>query len=225
MTLAPESTGAAEFTRAVSSQGVVVAIGHTGATTEQIARVVDAGATLSTHLGNGAHGTLPRHPNYIWDQLGEKRLWASIITDGFHLPASVVRSIYFAKGPSRTIITCDASGLAGLPAGTYPSAGGMCEILDDGKIVVAGQRQYLAGSGSLTDQCVNKMIEMTGISTAEAVTLASRNPSELLGFDVVELKTGSRADLILYDESTSNAPINIRATLADGVLRSGTLVR
>ena len=119
----------------------------------------------------------------------------------------------------------DASGLAGLPAGTYPSAGGMCEILDDGKIVVAGQRQYLAGSGSLTDQCVNKMIEMTGISTAEAVTLASRNPSELLGFDVVELKTGSRADLILYDESTSNAPINIRATLADGVLRSGTLVR
>ncbi len=225
VTLAPESTGAAELTRAVSSQGVVVAIGHTGATTEQIARVVDAGATLSTHLGNGAHGTLPRHPNYIWDQLGEKRLWASIITDGFHLPASVVRSIYFAKGPSRTIITCDASGLAGLPAGTYPSAGGMCEILDDGKIVVAGQRQYLAGSGSLTDQCVNEMIEMTGISTAEAVTLASRNPSELLGFDVVELKTGSRADLILYDESTSNAPINIRATLADGVLRSGTLVR
>ena len=35
---------------------------------------VDAGARLSTHLGNGAHRILPRHPNYIWDQLAEDRL-------------------------------------------------------------------------------------------------------------------------------------------------------
>lgn len=223
VTLSPDARGAAEFTRAVSQMGIVVAIGHTGATTSQIADVVDAGARLSTHLGNGAHGALPRHPNYIWDQLGEPRLWASIITDGHHLPPSVVRSIYFAKGPSRTIITCDASGLAGLPPGIYESAGGNCEILDDGRIVVAGQRQYLAGSGSLTDQCVNKMVEMTGISPATAICLASHNPAELLGFETVELKSHSRADLILYDESRPNAPINLKATLADGVVRSGTL--
>ncbi len=223
VTLAPESPGAAEFTRAVTRQGTVVAIGHTGANSEQIRQVVDAGATLSTHLGNGAHGTLPRHPNYIWDQLGERRLWASIITDGHHLPASVVRSIYYAKGPARTIITCDASGLAGSPPGIYDVAGGKCEVLPDSRIVVAGQRQYLAGSGSLTDRCVNQMIAITGISAADAMRLASQNPAELLGFDIVELKPGSRADLILYDDADGNSPINIKATLADGVLKSGTL--
>ena len=36
----------------------------------------DAGARLSTHLGNGAHPLIRRHPNYIWDQLAEDRLAA-----------------------------------------------------------------------------------------------------------------------------------------------------
>ena len=67
------------------------------------------------------------------------------------------------------------------------------------------------------------MIAMTGISPADAIRLASRNPAELLGFDVVELNPGSRADLILYDDADRNSPINIRATLADGALKSGTL--
>ena len=35
------------------ASGVRVAIGHTGATGAQIADAVKAGATLSTHLGNG----------------------------------------------------------------------------------------------------------------------------------------------------------------------------
>src|SRR5690606_23768857 len=64
VTLAPESAGAVEFIRYAVSQGVRISIGHTAASTEQIAAAVDAGACLSTHLGNGAHGTLRRHPNY-----------------------------------------------------------------------------------------------------------------------------------------------------------------
>jgi hypothetical protein len=44
-----------------------------------------------------------------------------------------------------------------------------------------------------------------------------------LGFEVVELKPGSRADVILYDVAGENSPIKIKATLADGMLMSGTL--
>ena len=46
---------------------------------------VNAGATMSTHIGNGAHGELRRHPNYIWDQLAEDRLVAGLIVDGIHI--------------------------------------------------------------------------------------------------------------------------------------------
>jgi N-acetylglucosamine-6-phosphate deacetylase len=113
VTLAPECPGAIEFIRRAVASGVTVAVGHTAATGQQIQAAIDAGAKLSTHLGNGAHPVLKRHPNVIWDQLGDARLHASVISDGHHLPASVLRSILATKSAERTIITCDASGLAG----------------------------------------------------------------------------------------------------------------
>ena len=98
---------------------MVVSIGHTAATPEQVRDAVRAGARLSTHLGNGAHAVLPRHPNYIWEQLACDDLWASLICDGHHLPVSVMRCLLRVKTPARTVLTCDASSLAGLPPGRY----------------------------------------------------------------------------------------------------------
>ena len=65
---------------------------------------------------------LPRHPNYIWDQLADDRLWASVIADGHHLPASVVTCVVRVKTPARTVLTCDAGSLAGLPPAYLMSA-------------------------------------------------------------------------------------------------------
>lgn len=219
VTIAPEVEGAIDFIRHARGAEVTVAIGHTAADTEQIAAAVDAGASLSTHLGNGAHGTLRRHPNYIWDQLGESRLKASIITDGFHLPASVVRSIVGVKGPEGTIITCDASGLAGAPPGEYEYHGVQVEVLADGPIVLAGQRQILAGSGVQTDVCVATAIAMTGISLQQACDMAGRVPAALLGCEPVVLQPGSRADLIVFDWQPGDRTLSIRQTVASGEQR------
>jgi N-acetylglucosamine-6-phosphate deacetylase len=219
VTLAPEVEGAIEFIRQARLAGVTVAIGHTAANTAEIAAAVDAGASLSTHLGNGAHGVLPRHPNYIWDQLGEPRLMASIITDGFHLPPSVVRSILGVKGVGRTIITCDASGLAGAPPGRYEYHGVNVEVLADGPIVVAGQRQMLAGSGVQTDVCVAKAITMTDVSLGEACDMAGRIPAALLGCESILLEPGSRADLILFDWEPGDDRLAVRRTITAGETR------
>ena len=115
VTLAPELPGAIDFISRAVTEGVVVSIGHTAANPQQIAAAVDAGARLSTHLGNGAHGMIRRHPNYIWEQLGDPRLSTSVIADGHHLPASVLRSILRTKSSRNVILTCDAAGLAGCP--------------------------------------------------------------------------------------------------------------
>lgn len=222
VTIAPESEGAIEFIKKATAAGVVISIGHTAANTEQIAAAVDAGAKLSTHLGNGAHGTLRRHPNYIWDQLGEPRLMASIITDGHHLPASVIRSIVAAKTPARTIITCDAAGLAGCPPGRYRHDSVEVEVLEGGPIVIAGQRQLLSGSGVQTDVCVAKILEFTKVSLAEALDMAGRNPAKLLGFDAIRLERGSRADLIQFDFDGPGSALKMRCTFAAGDVRFGT---
>jgi N-acetylglucosamine-6-phosphate deacetylase len=216
ITLAPESPGAEDFIRSAVAANVTVSIGHTGADSAQIAAAVAAGARLSTHLGNGAHSVLRRHPNYIWDQLAEPRLWASVITDGYHLPASVIRTIMRTKGLQRSIITCDASGFAGSPPGVYEYFGSQYEVLPDGPIVVAGQRQILAGSAQSTTHCVAHAAAAADLSLGQAWDMASRNPARLLGFEVHRLARGSRANLVVFDYNREQARINVRGTIADG---------
>lgn len=224
ITLAPEVDNAIPFIKKAVASGVVVSIGHTAAEPEQITEAVEAGARLSTHLGNGAHGTLRRHPNYIWEQLGEPRLMASIITDGHHLPASVVRTIIKTKGVENVIITCDASGLAGSPPGIYDEGSVKMEVLEDGPIVIAGQRQLLAGSGLETDTCVTTAVDMAGISLQEALDMAGLNPARLLGFEEIKLEVGSRADLILFHYEGTGSRMNIQTTLSCGSVKYGTLL-
>jgi N-acetylglucosamine-6-phosphate deacetylase len=223
VTLAPELPGAADFIRRAVAQGVVVSLGHTAADAEQIAAAVEAGARLSTHLGNGAHGMIRRHPNYIWEQLGDPRLWASVIADGHHLPASVLRSIVRVKSTRNVVLTCDAAGLAGCPPGIYTEGSLRMEILEDGRIVVAGQRQFLAGSGADTGQCVVEAVRNAGIPLPQAVDMAGRNPARLLGFEEIRLRRGARADLFLFNFPGDRKSLDVVATVAAGTLQFGTI--
>jgi len=223
VTIAPEVAGAIDFIRRAVETGLRISLGHTAATGEQIAAAVDAGATLSTHLGNGAHLILRRHPNYIWEQLGEARLSASIITDGQHLPDSVIRSIVRAKSVQQTIITCDASGWAGCPPGVYENELGKVEALADGRIVVAGQRDILAGSGAATDACVAHVAACGAATLREAIDMACRNPTRFFGFPECSLRRGQPANLFVYRPDPSKAGLGVLATVVAGELRYGRL--
>ena len=128
LTMSPEFEQSADFIRQVVDSGVIVAIGHTAATSEQIAAAVDAGASMSTHLGNGAHGTIRRHPNYIWDQIAEDRLVCSLIADGHHLPAAVVKTVVAAKTVERCVLVSDITGMGGMPPGIYESTAGLGKV-------------------------------------------------------------------------------------------------
>jgi N-acetylglucosamine-6-phosphate deacetylase len=198
VTLAPEVPGAVAMIERLAAAGVVVAIGHTAASTEDIRGAIKAGARLSTHLGNGAHAVLPRHPNYIWEQLASDDLWASFIADGHHLPDSVLRCILRVKTPGRLIVTCDASPLAGLPPGRYRDWEQDFEILPEGKIVVPGTR-YLAGSGVFTDQCVGTILALDEVTLADAIDMAGARPRELLGLPSRDVRPGDPAELLLLN--------------------------
>ena len=198
MTLAPEIAGAIPFIAKLAAAGVIVAIGHTAATADDLRAAIDAGARLSTHLGNGAHAMLPRHPNYIWEQLAADTLWASVIADGHHLPASVLRCLLRVKTPARLIMTCDASPLAGLPPGRYRDWEQEFEIRPEGKIVVPGT-QYLAGSWAFTDRCLATVLSLGEVSLADAVDMATARPRTLLGLPAREVRVGDPAELIVFD--------------------------
>ena len=162
-------------------------------------------------MGNGAHALLPRHPNYIWEQLAEDRLWASVISDGHHLPASVVKCIVRAKGIARTLITCDASSLAGSPPGKYREWGTDLEVLPNGKVVLAGT-PFLAGSGHFTERCVSNAIRFADVGLKDAVEMASARPRQLLGLPVTSIEVGQPADLVVFDWEPSG-DVTVRETL------------
>ncbi|MBP3958248.1 amidohydrolase family protein [Gemmata sp. G18] len=211
VTLAPERAGALALIEKLAAADVVVAIGHTAASGQQIRDAVNAGARTSTHLGNGCHAVLPRHDNYIWEQLACDDLWASMITDGHHLPATLVKCFSRVKGADRLLITSDVGSLAGMPPGKYREWGTDLEVLPSGKIVVAGT-PFLAGSGHFTDVCVSNVIRMTGMSLKDAIDLASAQPRKLLGLPVTKIEAGQPASLMLFDW-VSGGEVTVREML------------
>ncbi len=224
LTMSPHFDEAPEFIARVAASGVLVAIGHTGASGAQIRAAVDAGARLSTHLGNGAHRMLRRHPNYLWHQLAEDRLMASLIVDGQHLPPEVVKTFVRAKTPQRCILVSDVSGLAGLPPGRHASSGGDVEILADGRLVIAGQDQLLAGASQPIGVAVANVMQFAGVDLPTAVAMASAHPNLLLGRPAGTLRPGDAADLVLFDLVERPAPrLEIRATIVAGELVYGRL--
>lgn len=220
VTVAPEREGAIPFIRRLTERGIIAAIGHTGATEEQIEAAVDAGATMSTHLGNGAHPMLKRHPNYIWAQLGEDRLWAGLIADGFHLPPSTLKSMIRAKG-DKAILVSDTNMLEGAPPGIYRY--GVNEVIKDeeGRLFLAATPDIFAGSALALHEGVANIARFGIASVADAIQMASGNAAELLGglqSGSGSLNPGAPADFILY-ESGESAPFQIIETVSQGMSR------
>ena len=229
LTMSPEHEGSAQFISRVAGTGVLVAIGHTSANTGQINAAVDAGARLSTHLGNGAHGQLRRHPNYIWDQLAEDRLVASLIVDGHHLPPAVVKSMVRAKSPERCILVSDITGMAGMPAGHYSNSSlGDVVVTKDGRLVIAGQGQLLAGAARPLCDGIANMLRFTDQDLRSAVEMASTRPSSLIAREAARLEPGATADLTVFrlpgaDGSGPIGDLDVVATINAGRLVFGSL--
>ncbi len=179
LTVAPEVRGAISLIRQVRKEGVLPALGHTMADAEMIAKACDAGAMMTTHLGNGCPQMIHRHQNPIFAQLAEDRLAASLITDGVHLPPEAVRLFHRMKGAERTLVVTDAMAAAGAPAGRYTIGDLEIEVGRD-RVVRQPGSPNLAGSALTMDRAVSGFVKMTGVSLCTAWDAASVRPWELL---------------------------------------------
>ncbi|MGQ9633921.1 MAG: N-acetylglucosamine-6-phosphate deacetylase [Bryobacteraceae bacterium] len=217
VTVAPEWPGAPEFIEALSGRGVVVSIGHTAATSAQIAAAVEAGATLCTHLGNAAHATLPRRSNYLWDQLAEDRLAAGFIVDGIHLEPAFLKVALRAKGVERSVLVTDAVAPAACPMGRYRLGELEVELTADQRVKLAGQ-ETLAGSALTMDRGIENLMQIAGLSLREAVTMANRNPARVARIAGRQrgLAPGDRADIVQLRFDPRQKKIRIEKTFLSG---------
>jgi N-acetylglucosamine-6-phosphate deacetylase len=215
VTVSPHNEAAIEFIRAATRIGVRCAIGHTHASPGQITRAVDAGAGLSTHLGNGAHAMLARHPNYLWAQLADDRLTASFIADGHHLPADTFKAMLRAKDLDRAFLVSDCTELGGMPPGRYRTpVGGEVELSPDGRLSYAGT-PFLAGASRPLADGVAAAITMAGLTLAAALRLATANPGRIAGGRGT-LRPGAPADLVTFAWQPGDSTLDIRTVVANG---------
>jgi N-acetylglucosamine-6-phosphate deacetylase len=198
VTLAPEWPGAPRYIEQITEVGVVASIGHTRATPQQIRDAVAAGATMSTHIGNGA-GSATRTEDFITCQLAETRLAASFIVDGHHLPDEFLRRALAAKGVERSILVTDAAAPALCAPGPYMLGGVAVELRDDDRVTLRGGNR-LAGSSLRMDRAIGNVMARAGVSLAHAVTMAATNPARVgrVPGRLRGLQPGSRADLVRF---------------------------
>ena len=217
VTVAPEWPGMAPYIEAAVKAGIVVSIGHTGANARQIAEAVSAGATMSTHLGNGAHSVMARHPNYIWEQLAEDRLAASFIVDGIHLPKSFLKVALRAKGIERSVLVTDAVMPAGCAPGRYRLGEVDVELHADDRVTLVGQDR-LAGSSLKMHRGVEKLMSLAGLDLTEAVTMATRHPARVCRVPGRQrgLAPGERADLVLFGVDAATKAVTVNEVYVDG---------
>jgi N-acetylglucosamine-6-phosphate deacetylase len=174
------------------ARGIVVSLGHSAATLEQVRACVDAGARMVTHLFNGMPALHHREPGVVGAALTDDRVVAGLIADLVHVDA-VALEIAFRAKPGRIALVTDAVAWRGARIGRI-------EILHDGRAPRLPDGT-LAGSSLTMDVAIRNVVEHTQVSLDAALMAASTTPANLLGLhDRGRIAVGCRADLVSLGE-------------------------
>ncbi|SFJ32525.1 N-acetylglucosamine 6-phosphate deacetylase [Phyllobacterium sp. CL33Tsu] len=179
-TVAPETVPADKI-KALTDAGVIVSLGHSGASYEVALAATEAGATMATHLFNAMSQLGHRSPGVVGAALQSGELSAGLIADGFHVDkASMAIAIRAKQGPSRIFLVTDAMSTIGTDITAFTlngrritRAGGRL-TLDDGT---------LAGADLDMISAVRFVHNELGLPLEEALRMASLYPAESLRID------------------------------------------
>ena len=204
VTLSPHWPESEAYMSQVVASGVHVALGHTDASPAQIVAAVDAGARISTHLGNGMYAMINRRRNPFWAQLVDDRLCASFIADGHHLAPDLLKVMLRSKGLGQSMIVSDATAIGGMSAGHYQaSIGGAVTLSANGRLSMDdGSDQYLAGAALPLLAGVANLVRDGGLGLSDALGLATVQPGRWVGGRGL-LAPGQPADLIRFNWDTT----------------------
>jgi len=195
ITLAPERDGALAAIEYFTQAGVLVSVGHSDATAQQVAAAASAGATMVTHLFNAQRPLHHRDPGVVGQALTDARLTSGLIADLRHVSAQAC-AIAFAAAPGRIAIVTDAAACAGMPPGRYRLGGEPIELPSGDGVPPVRADGILAGSALRMDVGVANMVA-AGIALPDAIAAATRIPADVVGRpDLGRIAAGAAADLV-----------------------------
>ncbi|NOU98404.1 N-acetylglucosamine-6-phosphate deacetylase [Paenibacillus sp. LMG 31456] len=199
-TLAPETEGALPYIEALTSKGIVAALGHTDATYEQVQLAVQHGLSHAVHSFNAMRGLHHREPGTVGAVMSNPAIMAEIIADGHHVHPVCISLLAKVKGPDNLVLITDAMSAAGLGNGDY-QLGDLDVVVQDG-VARLKEGDSLAGSTLTMIEAFRYAVQKAGLSVEHASRMASGNPARRLGIDQITgaLHPGKQADILLLNE-------------------------
>ncbi len=198
LTLAPECVGAATIARLVAA-GVIVAVGHSAASFEQVRAALDAGARGFTHLFNAMPPLAGRDPGVVGAALLSDA-FAGVIADGHHVHGANLRLARLGVG-KRLMLVTDAMASVGSDLAEFRLHGRNIRVADgrltteDG--VLAGAHLDMAGA-------VRGAMALMGASLPDALRMAAAVPADFLGLaDRGRLRPGAIADMVAITDAVA----------------------
>lgn len=217
--IAPELPGAIEMAEKLRERGVQLSIGHSDALYDDVIKAYENGFNSITHFYSCTSSVRRinayRHAGIVEAGYYLDGMTVEVIADGKHLPASLLKLIYKIKGPDRICLVTDAVGPAGLEdvkGELYSKTCGTNVIVED-QVAKLPDRSAFAGSAATTDRLVRTMVELAGVSVADAVKMASTTPARLLGVYPRKgsIAAGKDADIVIFDSN-----INVEKVIVSG---------
>ncbi|ACA39907.1 N-acetylglucosamine-6-phosphate deacetylase [Lysinibacillus sp. VIII_CA] len=198
ITLAPEEPNGMAAVQSLSESGVIVSIGHSDATFEQMQEAVQLGASQGTHLYNQMRPFHHRDPGVVGGVLLVDAIKAELIVDFIHMHEGAVEMAYRLKGADGIILITDAMRAKGMPYGEYDLGGQLVHVTESGAHLSNGS---LAGSILTMDQAVRNMRQITNCTLEELVKMSSYNAAQQLKLtNKGQLTEGYDADAVIVDE-------------------------
>lgn len=215
MTVAPELPGALELIDRLRERGVRVSGGHSDAWDEEACAAFAHGMEGGTHTFNCMSTARRRGPYRVAGLLefvlSEPGIVCELIADGRHVSPTLIRMLYFAKGPDGICLVTDATGGAGLPEET-PFVVGEIECVVRGGVGLTADGKALSGSTATMAGLVRTMVEDARVSLVEAIRMATLNPARALKLaNKGVLQRGADADLVVLSEA-----LQVEATYLGG---------
>ena len=198
VTIASEIEGGLELVAWLTSRGLRVSLGHSGASYDEALAAIAAGARHATHLFNRMPPLDHRRPGLAGAILQAEEVAAEIICDGVHVHPAIVRTAVTAKRPSGIMAITDGTAAAGLPAGSRAALGDQAITVGDSAAFLADGT--LAGSILTMDRAFEMLVSRIGLSPVDAATMCATTPARqlgLVGHGVIA--TDAVADLVVLD--------------------------
>lgn len=209
-TLAPESA-TPDQVRALTAGGVKVSVGHSDATMTQVLELVDAGASMITHLFNAMSQMTGREPGMVGAALSSGDLNVGMIADGYHVhPTSMSLACRAKVGPGKMFLISDAMSTVGTD---------ITELVLNGRTIQRAEGKLTLEDGTLAGAdldmatAVRILIDKVGIDLDEVLRMASLYPADIVGLSGVgRIATGGVANFICMGPGDS--PVANRFTRA-----------